>query len=114
MAAGFVCGIGWALATASGVAGREAARALAVAWVVQAAAFAVLARGLGGGRDVTRTWAGGIAARAGALFLAWPATRAGLISREAAAVFGLGLAALIILEAIWLATIPPHPGSNDR
>jgi len=109
-----VCAIGWMLATASGVEGREAARALAGAWVVQAAAFAVLAGGLGRGRVVTRAWAGGIAARAGALLAAWPATRAGLISSEAAAVFGLGLAALIILEAIWLATIPPHPGSNDR
>ena len=114
MAASLVATAGWMVAALSGVDGREAALALVLAWSIQAAAFAVLARALAGGRDVTRAWAGGIAARAGALFGAWSATRLGLIAREAAIVFGLGLAALIILEAIWLATIPQLPGSNDK
>jgi hypothetical protein len=97
----------------AGVGGREAALALTLAWSVQAAAFVVLVRGLAAGRDVTRAWAGGIAARAGALLGTWLATSLGLVRNEAAIVFGLCLAALIILEAIWLATIPRNPGSND-
>lgn len=85
-----------------------------LAWSVQVAAFTVLGRRLAAGRDVTRAWAGGIAVRAATLLGAWPATRLGLVTREAAIVFGLGLAALLILEAIWLATIPPKSGSNDK
>lgn len=114
MAAGFAAAAGWLVAVSSSVDGREAALALTLAWSIQAVAFAALVRGLADGRDVTRAWAGGIAARAIALFGAWPATRLGLITREAAIVFGLGLAALIILEAIWLATIPRISGSNDK
>lgn len=114
MAAGLVAMAGWLVALASGVDRRGAALALTLAWSVQAAAFSVLARGLAEGRVVTRAWAGGIAVRAATLFGAWPATRLGLITREAAITFGLALAALIVLEAIWLATIPRNSGSNDK
>ena len=105
---------GWLVALSSGVGKREAAFALTLAWAVQGVAFVVLARWLAEGRDATRAWTGGIAARAAALLAAWPVTRLGLITREAAIVFGLGLAVLIILEAIWLATTPQDPGSNDK
>lgn len=104
---------GWRVAVASGVDGRQAALALTLAWSVQAVAFVVLVRAFEG-RDVMRAWAGGIAARAGGLLGAWLATRLGPVTREAAIVFGLGLAAMIILEAIWLATIPHKAGSNDK
>lgn len=105
---------GWGVAVASGVDGRQAALALTLAWSVQAVAFVVLVRAFEGGRDLMRGWAGGIAARSAALLGAWLATRLGPVTREAAIVFGLGLAALIILEAIWLATIPRNVGSNDK
>jgi len=91
----------------------EAAVALLVAWLVQVVAFAILVRRLGHGGDATRAWVVGIAARGGALFVAWTASAVGLISREAAAVFGLGLTMLIILEAVWLATIRVDSGSKD-
>jgi hypothetical protein len=90
-----------------------AAVALLVAWLVQVAAFAVLVRRLGRGGDATRAWVIGIAARGGALFVAWMAAAIGLASRGAAAVFGLGLTMLIILEAVWLATIRVESGSKD-
>lgn len=91
----------------------EAAVALLLAWLVQVGAFAILARRLGRGGDATRAWIFGIAARGGALFVAWMAAAVGLASREAAAVFGLGLTVLIILEAVWLATIRVDSGSNE-
>lgn len=81
---------------------------------MQAVAFVALVRAFASGRDLMRAWGGGIAARAGALAGAWLATRFGLVTRDAAIVFGLGLAALIILEAIWLATISRNAGSNDK
>lgn len=90
-----------------------AAVALLVAWLIQVTTFAVLVRRLGRGRDATRAWVVGIAARGGALFVAWMAAAVGLASREAAAVFGLGLTMLIILEAVWLATIRVDSGSKD-
>lgn len=111
--AGIAALAGWRVAIAFGVNGRQAALALALAWSVQAVAFVLLVRAFDG-RNLMRAWAGGIAARAGALLGAWLATRLGPVTREAAIVFGLGLAALIILEAIWLATIPRNPGSNDK
>lgn len=90
-----------------------AAAALSLAWLVQVGAFTLLMRRLGGGRDATGAWVVGIAARGGALFTAWVAAAAGLVSRPSAAVFGLGLTMLIILEAVWLATIRVDAGSND-
>jgi len=91
----------------------EAAAALLLAWLVQVVAFAVLVRRLGRGGDATRAWVIGIAARGGALFVAWVAAAVGLVSREAAAMFGLGLTMLIILEAVWLATIRVDSGSKE-
>lgn len=114
MMTGVAAVAGWRVAAASGVDGRQAALALTLAWFVQAVAFVVLVRAFEGGRDLIGAWAGGIVARAGALLGAWLATRFGAVTGEAAIVFGLGLAALIILEAIWLATIPRNPGSNDK
>jgi len=105
---------GWGIAVATGVGGRQAALALTLAWSIQAVAFVVLVRAFESGRDAIRAWGGGIAVRAGALLGAWLATRLGPVTREAAIVFGLCLAALIILEAIWLATIPRNPGSYDK
>ncbi len=111
--AGIAALAGWRVAVAFGVDGRQAVLALTLAWLIQAVAFVLLVRAFEG-RNLMRAWAGGIAARGGALLGAWLATRLGPVTREAAIVFGLGLAALIILEAIWLATIPRNPGSNDR
>lgn len=90
-----------------------AAAALSLAWLVQVGAFALLVRRLGSGRDATGVWVIGIAARGGALFAAWVAAATGLVSRPSAAVFGLGLTMLIILEAVWLATIRVDAGSNE-
>ncbi|MFW6088635.1 MAG: hypothetical protein ACODAB_02710 [Gemmatimonadota bacterium] len=112
--AGVAALAGWWVAGEAGIDGRQVACALALAWSVQAAAFVVLVRAIESGRDLMLAWGGGIAARAGALLGAWLATRLDLITREAAMVFGLGLAALIILEAIWLATTPRNAGSNDK
>lgn len=114
MMAGVAAVAGWKVAVAIGIEGRQAAVALTLAWSVQAVAFVALVRAFEGGRSVMHAWAGGIAVRAGALLGAWLATRFGPVTREAAIVFGLGLAALIILEAIWLATIPRNSGSNDK
>jgi hypothetical protein len=80
---------------------------------VQVAAYAVLVRRLGRGSDATSAWVAGIAARGGALFVAWVTAAIGLATRDAAAMFGLGLTVLIILEAVWLATIRVELGSND-
>lgn len=111
-ASGAAVGAAWPLAVAAGVPGGPAAAALAGAWTVQAAAFVVLARRLYAGRDATRAWAAGIGLRGLALFVLWPASRLGAVAADAAATFGLGLAALMVLEAIWLAMIPVNSGSN--
>lgn len=83
---------------------EEAALALLLAWIVQVGAYAALARVLARGGDATRVWVAGMAARGGALLLAFPATLLGVVTRDAAVTFGLGLTMLIVLEAIWLAT----------
>lgn len=88
---------------------------MALAWAVQVAAFGKLARVLGRGGDATRVWVVGMAARGGSLLLAFSAVWSGIVSRGAAVAFGLGLALLIILEAIWLATAGRTDAvSNDR
>lgn len=104
---------GWVAARAADVGGRQVVGALILAWLVQVIAYALLARRLGRGGDATRAWVAGIAARGGALFAAWVVAAVGLASRGAAAAFGLGLTMLIILEAVWLATIRVDFGSND-
>lgn len=78
-------------------------------------AFAALARALGRGGSATRAWVAGMAARGGSLLLAFPAMLLGLVPRGAAIAFGLGLTMLIILEAIWLATVGTTDAvSNNR
>ena len=102
------------MARAAGIEAAKATAALGFAWLVQVTAFTWLARRLRRGGDaVTRAWVAGIAARGGALFAAWVAAAAGVVSSDVAAAFGLGLTLLIILEAVWLATIRPDTGSND-
>lgn len=88
--------------------------ALLAAWSIQAVAFGLLAPRLRDGRDATRAWAMGIGLRAGSLLAAWPLTAIGLIGRNGAVAFGLCLAALMILEAIWLTAMSASTGSSNR
>lgn len=110
---GLVCAAGWAISLRLGAGGREAARALAVAWAIQALAYALLSRRLDAGRDASGAWVAGIALRGLAIGAAWIATLLGGMARETAIVFGLALATLIILEAVWLATTTATSTRDD-
>lgn len=77
-------------------------------------AFAALEHRLRRGRDATRAWTAGLAARVATLLAALPASVLGLVPREAAVAYGLGLTMLIILEAAWLALGSASSGSKDR
>lgn len=105
---------GYGVAVGVGVDPSGAAVAAVAAWSIQAIAFGLLVPRLREGRDATRAWAVGIGLRVGALLAAWPLTAIGLFGRDAAAAFGLCLAALMILEAIWLGAVTAAGGSNDR
>lgn len=91
-----------------------AAAALLAAWAMQVVAFGLLAARLRDGRDATRAWALGIGVRAFAVLAAWPLTALGLFERDVGIAFGLCLAALMILEAIWLAAVSATSRSIDR
>lgn len=102
-AALLVAAVGYGLAVRFDADPTGAAVAVVLAWTVQVVTFGLLASRLRAGRDATRVWALGIGLRALALVTAWPLTALGLFERDVAAAFGLCLAALMILEAIWLA-----------
>ena len=102
-AALLVAGVGYGLAVRFDADPTGAAAGLLSAWTIQVVTFGLLASRLRAGRDATRVWALGIGLRALALLSAWPLTALGLFERKDAIAFGLCLAALMILEAIWLA-----------
>lgn len=77
-------------------------------------AFAGLERRLSTGRDATRAWIVGLAARAASLVAVLSGSVLGLVPREPAVAYGLGLTMLIILEAAWLALGAASPGFKDR
>ena len=105
---------GWRLAVAAGYAAGPVGLALLSAWGLQVVAFAALDRRLRRGRDATRAWIVGLAARAATLLAVLMASVVGLVPREAAVAYGLGLTMLIILEAAWLALGSGSPGPKDR
>ena len=107
------CVVGWGISLRLGAGAYGAAGALAVAWGLQAAAYGFLARRLETGRDASAAWVAGLAMRGVALGVAWLALWLGRISRDTAIVFGLALSALIILEAVWLASKPAPSASNE-
>lgn len=104
---------GYGIAVRVGVDSSEAAGALAAAWMIQAIAFGLLVPRLREGRDAIRAWATGIGLRVGSLLAAWPLTAVGLLGRDAAAAYGLCLAALMILEAIWLGAVTAAEGPKE-
>lgn len=106
--------IGWRLAVAAGYAAGPVGFALLIAWGVQVVAFAALEHRLRRGRDATRAWIAGVAARAATLLAVLTASAVGLVPRDAAVAYGLGLTMLIILEAAWLARDSVSPGPKDR
>lgn len=85
-----------------------------IAWGLQVVAFAVLENRLRRGRDATRAWIAGVAARAATLLAVLTASVIGLVPREMAVAYGLGLTMLIMLEAAWLALGSVSPGPKDR
>ncbi|MFW6085260.1 MAG: hypothetical protein ACODAA_08605 [Gemmatimonadota bacterium] len=105
---------GYGVAIRFGADPTGAAVALLAAWAIQAVAFGLLAPRLRDGRDATNAWAVGIGLRVGSLLAAWPLTAFGPVGREEAVAFGLCLAALMILEAIWLAVLSATTGSTNR
>lgn len=107
------CAAGWGISLRLGAGASGAVAALVVAWGLQAAAYGLLARRLEAGRDASTAWVAGMALRGAALGGAWLAMWLGRISRETAIVFGLALSALIILEAVWLASKPAPSASNE-
>ena len=113
-AALLVAAVGYGLAVRFDADPTEAAAALLAAWAIQVVAFGLLAPRLRDGRDAMRVWAFGIGLRAVALLAAWPLTALGLFARDAAIAFGLCLAALMILEAIWLTAVSAASRSIDR
>ncbi len=113
-AALLVAAVGYGAAVRFGADPTAAAAAVFAAWSIQAVAFGLLAPRLRDGRDATRVWAIGIGLRAGSLLAAWPLTVLGLFGRQEAVAFGLCLAALMILEAIWLTAMSASTGSGNR
>jgi len=77
-----------------------------LAWVVQTAAFWRLDRALVAGRDATRTWLGGIAARFGGLVFAAGLALGGVTSDDVPVAYGVGMLVLLLMEAVWLARRP--------
>lgn len=106
--------IGWRLSVAAGYAPRHVGFALLLAWALQVVAFAALEHRLRRGRDATRVWVAGMTARAASLLAVLTASVIGLVPRQAAVAYGLGLTMLIILEAAWLALDSVSPGPKDR
>ena len=66
------------------------------------------------GLDAMVPWALGIALRFAALALTWVLTAADVVERATAMAFGLTLAALLILEAFWLAAATAGQGTEDK
>lgn len=107
-------GLGAGLALAGpGEAGRaETAAGLGSAWLVQAAAWWVLTGDLAAGRDATRSWVAGIAARVGGLaVLAAAAGPTGLERPTTLLVYAGAALGLLTLEAFWLHAA--GPGRRD-
>ena len=108
------CAAGWGIAQRLGAERMAAAKVLAVAWMLQAIAYWILSRRLDAGGDASGAWVAGMALRGLAIGAAWVATLMGEMAREPAIVFGLALAALIILEAVWLATTATTTRDDSR
>lgn len=89
----------------AGVEPGHAAAALSIAWALQVGAYTALDRRLARGHDATRAWIAGVAARALSILAVLPAAVLGLMPRDVAVVYGLGLTTLVILEAAWLASV---------
>lgn len=94
---------------ASGTGGRaETATGIGTAWLVQAAAWWVLTRDLAAGRDATRSWLGGIAARLGGLVvLAAAAGPTGLGRPTTLLAYAGAALGYLTLEAFWLHALGP-------
>lgn len=112
--AGLLATVGWRLSVAAGFRPVNTGAGLLIAWGLQVAAFAGLEHRLSRGRDATRAWIAGMAARAATLLAVLPASVLGLVPREAAVAYGFGLTMLIILEAAWLALGSASTGPKDR
>jgi len=72
------------------------------AWAVQGIAFRRLLKALGGRRDATRAWLGGILARGGGLVALGVASFAGLAGRDLPVAYALTMFGLMLAEAAWL------------
>lgn len=112
------------LGVAGGAVAAGAGRAAAVettvgvgsAWLIQAAAWWLLTGDLAAGREATRSWIGGIAARLGGLAaLAVAAGPTGLDRGTALLAYAGAALAFLTLEAIWLhATGPDLLDAGDE
>lgn len=113
LAAAAVLGLGTGLAlTASGAAGSaETAAGIGSAWLVQAVAWWVLTGDLAAGRDATRSWIGGMAARLGGLaVLAAAAGSAGLDRPTTLLAYAGAALGYLTMEAFWLHSTGPGRG----
>lgn len=103
IAAAAVCGCAWWAGVSAGADPVQLAIALIIAWLAQGLAGWMLATRLATGSSAIGVWVSGIAMRLAALLFMWVLYEQALVGRVVALVFGLTLAALVILEAIWLA-----------
>ncbi|MDX1396505.1 MAG: hypothetical protein R3195_19140 [Gemmatimonadota bacterium] len=83
---------------------------LFAAWLVQLAAFKPLARAVSTRRDATRAWLGGLVLRGGGLLATGGLALGGVVGREVPIAYGVGMTALLLLEAGWLFRRLPRPG----
>ena len=86
----------------------------ALAWLIQVVSYDRLASKLDAGRDATRTWVAGIAARAGGLGVAWVAGLGEPGRPEIALTYAGTMLVLLLFEAAWLARRGWPGSSMDR
>ncbi len=77
---------------------------IAIAWVVQVAAFVPLARALSAGRSATKPWLGGLGLRFGGLVVLGALAFTGRVTNDLPVAYGLALLVLLLAEGGWLAS----------
>ena len=92
---------------------RPIAVGMFVAWVLQLLAFRPLLAALDAGRDMTRSWLGGLALRAGGLIATGGATLLGGVSPDLPVAYGTTMMVLLMVEAGWLFRRLPRASAGD-
>lgn len=107
---------GLALVAGVGSDARPTAIGLGSAWLVQAPAWWFLAGDLGGGRNATRSWIAGMAARLGGIAVLAVAAGPAELDRSATLLAYAGaMVGFLTLEAFWLHAVGPvRPDAGDE